>query len=382
MVEAVVFAGISTLLYHLGMGFLLFLAPLQMLLVRKGPRSFGVSLGLAFVFILAVKLVTQGGGLDSRTAPFVLLEMFVVLALMGGLVLLQLPELWAEARQFAVRRVTRLVLVTAVAGMLSVPVIVHLRNNESFNTGMLQVFDSLAAGLRRTFGEDALREGSDATQPPTASVPQAPFGSREGSDALLGTAVSSGQALMAFVGRIFWRGFLFAYFLLLAGAWWLGTWAGTRLRSFRAGPLFAPAQGGPEQDRGGLAASKAGEGFSGIAEPPRIAEFRLPDSYIWPLIGSLALVLLALVQPLGILEPIAWNAAVILMFLYGISGIGVVQHFLRKLRVPRGMRWLLAFLLIVLVLSPRANLAVFILIPGLGVSEIWLKYRTKERSNG
>jgi hypothetical protein len=46
------------------------------------------------------------------------------------------------------------------------------------------------------------------------------------------------------------------------------------------------------------------------------------------------------------------------------------------------MRLLLGFLLCVLVMSPRANLAVFILIPGLGVSEIWLKYRTKERSNG
>jgi hypothetical protein len=37
--------------------------------------------------------------------------------------------------------------------------------------------------------------------------------------------------------------------------------------------------------------------------------------------------------------------------------------------------------IIMLALTPRIGIAVFILIPALGVSEVWLKYRREERSN-
>ena len=43
MLEALIFAGVSTLLYHLGMGFLFFLVPVQVVGVRRGRRSFLVT---------------------------------------------------------------------------------------------------------------------------------------------------------------------------------------------------------------------------------------------------------------------------------------------------------------------------------------------------
>jgi len=357
VVEAVVFAGVSTLLYHLGMGFVLFLVPLQVVLVRKGRRPFFASLGIAFLLILVVKLVIQGGAIDEAAAPFLLLEMSVVLALVGGLALVQVPELFPETNVPPMRRVTRLVLATALAGVLSLPLILYLRGNEAFNAGLREVFDALALALQRTFGP--------------------------GSEAMIGQAAFSGQALLGFVGEIFWRGFLFSYLVLLGLSWWLGTRLGFRF----PGRSWGPPGAAPEAAEPDAIAPEAGPDLPANrdfpARPwPRIREFRLPDTYIWPLIGSLAVVLLSLVVDLGPLELAAWNAGVILLFLYGVSGIGVLQFFLRKFRVPRGMRLMLAIILGILVFSPRANLAVFILIPGLGVSEIWLKYRTRERSNG
>ena len=113
----------------------------------------------------------------------------------------------------------------------------------------------------------------------------------------------------------------------------------------------------------------------------RVADFKLPDRYVWPLIASLALVVLNLIVPLEPLEVLAWNALLIFAFLYGISGLGIIRFLLSKLKVRPGIRWLLIIGIIILAMTPRIGIAVLILIPGLGVSEVWLKYRREERSN-
>jgi hypothetical protein len=327
VVEAIVFAAVSTLLYYLGTGFLLFLIPLQVALVRKGTRVFLASLGLAFALILAVKFVIPQVT-SVQGAPFVVMEMFVVVALMAGLVLSQLPDLTAAA-SFGKRRVVRFLAATAAAGLLSVPVILYLRASTEFTSGLSQLFDGLAGALNRAFRD------AGAGQP-------------LGAEAALATL--SGRQLQQFIGEVFWRSFLLAFFLLLAASWWLGSWVGARSLGRRA-------------------------------ELPRPRSFRLPELYIWPLIGALGLLLLSLATSLGPLGYAAWNAALILMFLYGVAGVGVLQFLLERYRVPRGMRWLLGLILVILVLTPRANLVVLIGLPALGVSEIWLKYRSKERSN-
>jgi len=54
---------------------------------------------------------------------------------------------------------------------------------------------------------------------------------------------------------------------------------------------------------------------------------------------------------------------------------------LRRLNVRPRIRWLLIIAIVILAMTPRIGIAVLILIPGLGVSEVWLKYRRDERSN-
>ncbi len=326
MIEAIVFAAVSTLLYHLGMGFVLFLIPLQAALARKGRKNFAVAATLAVASILLVRILIQGGTGEPAATPFLIIESVTVLLLVGGLALIQLPELMEGLERFRMPRVPRLLAATALAGVVSVPVIIYLRGNEVFNTEIRKIFDSLSASMNRAF-----------SQPDSFGV-------------LSGAASLSTDTLMQISKTFLLRSFMFDYFFLLTFSWWLGTVLGSRSLGRR--PAIT-----------------------------RIVDFRLPDSYIWPLIGALAAVLLSLVVRLGFLEILAWNVLLIMLFLYAIAGVGIIRFGLRRVKLPIGFRWLLILAIVILAFTPRINLAFLILVPGLGVSEIWLKYRTKERSS-
>ncbi len=325
MIEALVLAGVSTLLYHLGMGFVFFLIPLQVVLIRKGSRSFALTAGLAFALIIAVRFILLAGNQGSLAAPFLVMEIATVVLLLGGLIVIQLPEIAAEFERFRAPRVLRLLIATAITGLLAVPLILYLRGSEEFTLGLQQLFESLSATMNsalsasETFG----------------FVP--------------GNGLFQAETLMEVSRTLLLRSFLFDYFLLLTFSWWLGTIIG--FRTLGKSP-----------------------GMS------RVANFKLPDVYIWPLIASLAVVLGSLFVRLGFLEIVAWNVLLIMAFLYGVAGLGIIRFLLKKFKIPAGLRWLLILIIIFAAFTPRISLAVLVLVPGLGVSEIWLKYRREERS--
>lgn len=323
MIEALVFAAVSTLLYHLGMGFILFLIPLQVVLVRKGRKSFAISSGLALALIFVVKLILLGRTQDP--AAFLIVEIATVLSLMGGLVLIQMPELSSGFERYRFPRVLRLLISTGVAGVVSVPVILYLRGNEEFLLGMQELFSAFASNMNRAFSE------------------------AEAFNLLSGSGMFQAESLMQISSTFLLRSFLFDYFLLLAFSWWLGTVIGARTVGKKHGLT-------------------------------RVADFKLPDTYVWPLIVSLGLVLGTLLVPVEFLEILAWNSLLILVFLYGVAGLGILRFLLKKLKIPMGFRWLLILAIIILAMTPRINFIILILVPGLGVSETWLKYRREERS--
>jgi len=323
VIEALVFAAVSTLLYHLGMGFILFLIPLQVVLVRKGRKSFAISSGLALTLIIVVKLILLGRTQDP--AAFLTVEIATVLSLMGGLVLIQLPELSSGFEKYRLPRVLRLLITTGAAGVVSVPVILYLRGNEEFLLGMQEIFSAFATNMNRAFSE------------------------AEAFNLLSGSGMFQAESLMQISSTFLLRSFLFDYFLLLTFSWWLGTVIGARTVGKNHGLT-------------------------------RVADFKLPDTYVWPLIVSLGLVLGTLLVPVEFLEILAWNSLLIMVFLYGVAGLGILRFLLKKLKIPVGFRWLLILAIIILAMTPRINFIILILIPGLGVSETWLKYRREERS--
>ena len=152
------------------------------------------------------------------------------------------------------------------------------------------------------------------------------------------------------------RTFLFSYFLVLTFSWWAGKRASLR----------AAAQRGP---RHGL------------------ADFFLPDLYVWPLIGSLTLVSVDALLPdrampafSAGLAAIGWNAALIILFLYALQGLGIIQFIFQRRGVGRSLRFFFYLILAILFITPRVNIGVAVALPGFGVSEIWLKYRSRARS--
>jgi hypothetical protein len=336
VIEILVFAAISILLYRLGMGPILFLIPLQVLYIRRGKRSFGWAAVLSLAFILAIGYVltgrwTSGDAAASTTAlalqmPSMVFELTIVVLMIGGLALIQLPEMSPELRLPRYPRVTRLVLATGIAGILSIPTFLYLTGNEAFTATIRAFFASLV---------QATNNAISSAQSETLTITAEPIQT---------------DSLLRFVGMVLRRTYLFYFFLILTFNWWLGTVIGARSMGKKSGLT-------------------------------RIVDFKLPDRYVWPLIASLALVVLNLVVPAQALEIPAWNSLLTFAFLYGISGLGIIRFLLRKLRVRPGVRWLLAIGIIILALTPRIGIAVLILIPGLGVSEVWLKYRKEERSN-
>jgi hypothetical protein len=336
VIEILIFAAVSTLLYRLGMGPILFLVPLQVLYIRRGKKSFGWAAALTLVLIIVIGAALArrwgtGEALTSATVislqmPSLVFELTVGALMIGGLALIQLPEMTPQLRLPRYPRVTRLVLATAITGILSVPTILYLTGNEAFVTNIEEFFTVLAESTN-----SAIIGAQSEALPITAQPIQT-------------------ESLLRFIGMVLRRTYLFYYFLILTFGWWLGTIIGARSMGRHPGLT-------------------------------RVADFKLPDRYVWPLIASLALVVLNLIVPLEPLEVLAWNALLIFAFLYGISGLGIIRFLLSKLKVRPGIRWLLIIGIIILAMTPRIGIAVLILIPGLGVSEVWLKYRREERSN-
>jgi hypothetical protein len=318
------------------MGPFLFLIPLQVLYIRRGKRSFAGAAALSLVFILVVGFLlsrrwTAGDAAVPATIlalqmPAMVFELTIVVLSIGALILIQLPEISPELGLPRYPRATRLVLATGIAAILSIPTFLYLTGNEAFVASIREFFASLVQATN-----NAISSAQSETLPTTAEPIQV-------------------DSLFQFIGMVMRRTYLFYFFLILTFSWWLGTVIGARSIGRKHGLT-------------------------------RIADFKLPDRFVWPLIVSLALVVLNRIVAVEPLEILAWNALLIFAFLYGICGLGIIRFFSRKLRIRPGMRWLLIIGIIILALTPRVGIAVFILIPALGVSEVWLKYRREERSN-
>ncbi len=322
MVEALILAGMSAILYNLGVSMPLFLVPLQIVRMRKGGNAFLLASAVALLATFGVRLALSGRTLGPASRPFLLLELVMLLCLVGGLAWIQLPELSGRPARLPGGRAARLLMAAAAAGLVSVPLILYLQASEAFGAAVRQIFATLAGMLNQVTAQGLdLKPGEQLIKP---------------------------EQLQAMVGAMLLRSYLADYVLLLAFSWWAGSLIGAR----------------------------SARRPSGVT---RLQDFRLPEGYVWPLIGSLALVGLGQLVPTGAVDFAAWNLALIMLFLYGLVGLGILRFLLARAGTPGGLWVGLVLMLVILAFIPRVNLAMAILIPGLGVSETWIKYR-RERS--
>jgi hypothetical protein len=149
------------------------------------------------------------------------------------------------------------------------------------------------------------------------------------------------------VKEVVLRDYLFVYFLVLAGNWRLGTVIGRRTLS---------------------------------RETWSYAGFSLPEIFVWPLLLSWTGILVDAFVGLGFLRYIFWNLGLIFLLLYGLQGGAIIKFLFIKYNVARNIRLLIIMGTVVFLFIPGINFLIIIGIPGLGVSELWIKYRKEERS--
>jgi len=322
VLEIVLFAGSSLLLYHLGFGFLLFLIPFQALAVRKGTGGMFASQAVMLAGLAAIRIVRVLRGQAGEGAWLMLgVELGIVAVLLLALAVVNLPALSGQ------RAVFRLLIATAAAGLLFTPLALALSRNRVF----LQEMEGLFAAVSQTM--KAMLAGTDETSMPW-----------------IGNLLDTGT-LMKMSGEYVMRSFVVDSLALIGLSWWAGTASGERSLGMRT-----------------------------TGKAPHLAAFRLPFWFVWLFIASWAAVAADLALGLAGFSYVAWNIGLVMLLLYGIQGMAIVRFLFEKYHVGTGWWVLLLVGLGILLASPRLNIIFLFGIPLLGVSEQWVTYRIPERS--
>jgi hypothetical protein len=165
-------------------------------------------------------------------------------------------------------------------------------------------------------------------------------------DVALPPELSNPALLVRGIWQYSLNGFIFGYFVNVSGSWFLGTAAADR------------ALGSDE--------------YRSL-----VIRFKVPDFFIWPLIASWALVLMTQLLNAGFIDALVLNAALVFLCLYGMQGVSIIRYFIMKYNVSRAWKLILLVVIVLALVFPVLTLIAFVLVPGLGVSEIWLKQRTR-----
>lgn len=287
-----------------------------------------------FVFLVPLEVLSRRRGADWLGMASVVTGLLIVFSRIIGLARLNIEwdvavlmmEVFSPVAFLAglylletrlivgVRRLYRLVQAVMVVGAVSVPVIIWISSSEIAMQALRGQFEVLHEMF--TGGDsDAQQLGRFATV----------------------------DGLMETVLDLLLSTYLFAYALVLSANWYIG-----RI----------------------IAAKTLG------VEPLRLRQFYLPESFIWAMVVASGSALFSLGTDLGAFEHLAWNALFIVLLLYAAQGLGIIWSLLDRYEVARGIRIGVAAALLILSAIPGANILVFLGLPGLGVAETWIHFRT------
>ncbi len=315
--------------------FVFFLIPLQVLLIRKGREAFLSSILISFVILILFRLYMASAftrnieeititrpefsvfkEVGAVVLPLISIELVTLASLTAGLAVINLYQnpRWGT--------LSKLLMATAGATGVGIIMTLLLSTNRSFVATMQRLF----AEAIRAFGE---------------MVSEASGGQEDTMESLL--RIDMSRLMKAFWAYVI-GGFAFGYFVNLSITWY---------------------------------ATKIWEARTYGREVTRLVNFHVPDNFVWPLIASWAVVLLGLRIDLHGVEIVAWNAGLVFLFLFGLQGLGILRHFMSKFHVSPRLNLLIIIGVLVVFFLPPLAIALIVLIPGLGVSEVWIKHRMK-----
>ena len=297
-----------------------FLLPLQSAFGRLGKRGGLVSAVAAAVVLapaLLWRLFVDGQGVQP-------MDIAIVLAFpMASIIAVYLLNSSLLGRIDPSYRVLGIGL---AIGLLSAPALAAFLSDAQ-----------LKAGLVKSVGQLMDRF--------TSALPKGAAAQASGYDAAALLASFDPQAMVEMSLKIFASSYAALVCLLLGGSYWLGN----RL---------------------------SGEGSVGRSLALPLSELRAPQSLVWPFLSALGLLFLVLFFKAGSLaQAAAWNLVLAMSLVYAAQGMGIVSHFLKRMRVPGGFRIAFAALVFVSALGSPVGAALLAILPLLGVTELWIPYR-------
>ena len=318
VIEILLFTLSSLLLYHTGVGFALFLVPLQIVATRRGVRSLVLAAVLFYAVFLVIRFWPTVFSTD-HAVPDVLgsIEIGVAGVLLLGMIVVNLPL------KHRPRTTVMILAATALAGVAVLPAAFWLSGTPAFQHSMDVMFADISKALSGVFAPAA-----DSGAAAVFSQMLQPDRLRKMSEAYL------------------LRSLLADYAILLTFSWWAGQ-----------------------------ASANRGRALLGLPPVFKLSRFRLEAGWLWPLIVSGGLVLADLFFGISAWAYAAWNIGLVLLFLFGLQGMAIVLFLFEKYRVPRLLWFLLVVGLVILAASPGAGIFIVLSIPVLGISENWIRYR-------
>jgi hypothetical protein len=121
--------------------------------------------------------------------------------------------------------------------------------------------------------------------------------------------------------------------------------------------------------------------FRRINPLPGLVHFKIKSSFIWVLSLSILILLISLQFKFEIPEIIAWNIFVLCVMIYAAQGMGIVLFVLSRPSFPRGLRFLLNMLCIIMIFKVSVMMFFIAAMTVLGILEHWVSFRAP-KTNG
>ena len=291
-----------------------FLVPVQHAFAGRGRKSGLIAAAFAFLVITAGQAfrMLELKALDPLILASGILPPLLLLAAIG----------FINVKPAKLGRGASVVLATALLSALAAPFVMKATSDKNFSSWLVEYVAS--------------------TMNSTGASGDSLFNVRAAVDSAMGVIRS------AFSTLILW---------ILAGSWWIGS--------------VMAARGAAR------AAQRSGETDAGVKTFISMADIRVPSIALWPTLLAWTLLLVMLMTGrTGYLATAAWNIALCTASLYAIQGMGILSHLSKQFNATRFLRLLAPIAILAVALSSAVGAIIMIALPVLGITEVWLPYRT------
>lgn len=289
----------------------LFLIPVQSSFAARGRRS-GSRAALVALLMIVIGQVVQTREFQNLDLVFLAVSLLTPAALYGALFFIACRvKNWNAG--------VKILVASSALSLIAGPLIVKATANSEFTAW---IRDYVVGILAASTGQDQAELISIASAAVHSAI----------------RALRSGFAV---------------FILALVGAsWWFGS-----LRAIKS-------------------AARNSTSLAIDTESVDLSKARAPSFLLWPALALWSGLFAVLTLKVGGgIEVVAWNLSLCVAAIYGVQGVGIIAHAATSQRAGHIIRLLVPLAVLISMLNSTVGIIVLILVPLLGITEVWLPYR-------